>query len=130
MEPTASETKGSVLVVEDDETLREVLATILSRRGFRCESAENGVEAMQRVIEDDFDAVVSDIDMPHMDGTALTRNLTERFPDLPVMIVTGRLDDSCKESAIDAGAKEILEKPFEISEFMVRLHRMLHKFTE
>jgi len=129
MEPSASETKISVLVVEDDETLREVLATILSRRGYRCESAENGVEAMQKVEETNFDAVVTDIDMPQMDGTALTRNLTQRFPDLPVMIVTGKLDDSYKESAINAGAKEFLEKPFEISEFMMKLQRMLNKFT-
>ena len=129
MEPRDSETKVSVLVVENDETLREVLTTLISRRGYQCESAENGVEAMHKATQSSFDAVVTDIDMPQMDGIALTRSLTRRFPDLPVMIVTGRLDDSYMESAITAGAREFLQKPFEISEFMMRLRRMLYKFT-
>lgn len=126
MELRDSETKVNVLVVDDNESMREVLATILSMREHRCESAENGIEAMEKVMQDRFDAVITDADMPELDGIALTKELTQHFPNLPVMIMTGQPDDSLEETAIPAGAREVLKKPFEISELTVRLHRMLH----
>ena len=126
MEPNSSEVKFKILVVDDSECIREVLIILLSRRGHRCESATNGIEAVEKVRESDFDAVVTDLQMPEMDGIGLTRELHQHFCDLPVMIMTGQPDESLAESATRAGAREILEKPFEISDFMVRLHRMLH----
>lgn len=125
MEPRNSEDEANVLVVDDNETMREVLAIILSRKGYRCESATNGVEAMQKVMQGNFDAVVTDVDMPQMDGITLTRKLTQQFPSLPVMIITGQPHDNCMESAITAGAREFLRKPFEISEFVMRVQEML-----
>jgi len=126
MEPSRSEAKLNVLVVEDNDSVREVLTILLSRRGYRCESATNGIEAMQKVRQSNFDAVITDLHMPEMDGITLTRELTLRFPDVPVMIVTGQLDEHFRESAITAGAREVIRKPFAISELTVRLHRMLH----
>lgn len=125
MEPSGPEAKVSVLVVDDNEALREVIAIILSQRGHRCEFAENGVEAMRKVVRNSFDAVVTDVDMPEMDGISLTRILTQQFPNLPVMIITGQPHDNSMESAITAGAREFLEKPFDISEFVMRFHKML-----
>ena len=126
MHSSSSDAKYSVLVVDDNESVREVLTIMLSRRGHRCESATNGIEAMQKVKQSNFDAVITDLQMPEMDGIVLMRELSHHFPDLPVMIMTGQPDDSVVESAISAGAKEFVSKPFEISELMMRLHQMLH----
>ena len=126
MEPSSSDTKYNVLVVDDNESVREVLTIMLSRRGHRCESASNGIEAMQKVKQSNFDAVITDLQMPEMDGIVLMRELSHHFPDLPVMIMTGQPDDSLVESAMSAGARGLLSKPFEISELMMRLHQMLH----
>ena len=125
MELNSSEAKLNVLVVDDNDSVREVLTILLSRRGYRCESATNGIEAMQKVGQSNFDAVITDLQMPEMDGIGLTRELHEHFSGLPVMLMTGQLDDNLLESAIGAGAREVIIKPFEIPEFMVRLHRML-----
>ena len=125
MEPSRSEAKLNVLVVDDNNCIREVLTALLSQRGYRCESAANGIEAMQKVRQSNFDAVITDLHMPEMDGITLTRELTLRFPDVPVMIVTGQLDEHFRESALSAGAREVLGKPFEILEFKVRLHKMV-----
>ena len=84
---------------------------------------------MQKVKQSNFDAVITDLQMPEMDGIALPRELRElrqHFSDLPVMIMTGQPDDSLVEMAISAGARELLRKPFEISELMMRLQKMLH----
>ena len=126
MEPTNFETELNVLVVDDNDSIRETLTILLSRRGYRCKSAVNGREAMEKVAQAHFDVVITDVHMPEMDGITLTKELTRHFSDLPVMIITGQPDDSLVESAITAGAREVIRKPFAIPDFMVRLHRMLH----
>jgi DNA-binding response OmpR family regulator len=125
MESKTSETKLSVLVVDDCESIREVLETFLSRKGHRCESAANGVEAMIKVTESRFDVVVTDVVMPQMDGITLTRKLTQNFSHLPVMVMTAQDDEEFTASAFMAGARDVISKPFEITEFMVRLRKML-----
>ena len=125
MERKSSETKLSVLVVDDCESIREILETLLSRKGHRCESAANGVEAMVKVTQSRFDVVITDVLMPKMDGITLTRKLTRNFSHLPVMVMTAQFDGDSAETAFMAGARDVISKPFEISEFMVRLHKML-----
>ena len=119
------EPQFSILVVDDNENIREVLAAILSGSGYRCESAKNGLDAMERVRQSRFDAVVTDLEMPEMDGIALTREIRQQFPSLPVMVVTGHSDEEHRESAFRAGAKEFLSKPFDISDLIKKLHGML-----
>ena len=125
MEPSHSEVKLNVLIVDDSDCIREVLTALLSHKGHRCESAANGREAMEKVAQGHFDVVITDVNMPEMDGITLTRELALRFSELPVMIMTGQLDEHCRKSALLAGAREVLRKPFEISEFMLRLHKMV-----
>ena len=119
------EPEFSVLVVDDNESIREVLAIVLSGSGYRCESAKNGVEAMQRVRQARFDAVVTDLEMPEMDGIALTREIRQQFSSLPVMVMTGYSDDDHRETAFRAGAREFLRKPFDIPDLIKKLHGML-----
>jgi len=126
MESNGSERKASVLVVDDNEPMRETIAAILSDKGHQCESAENGIEALEKCKGTKFDAVVTDLDMPGMDGITLTRELTRCFLDLPVMLMTAHDDDSLEGAAKNAGAREFLRKPFDIFEFLTKFHRMLH----
>ncbi len=121
-------TTGSILkilVVDDSDSMREVLTTLLSLEGHQCESAANGREAMEKVIQGHFDVVITDVNMPEMDGITLTKNLTRYFTNLPVMVMTGQFDGGSRESALTAGARDVLGKPFAISELKVRLHKML-----
>ncbi len=125
MESSESKGKVSVLVVDDNEPMRETIASILSEKGHQCESAENGIEALEKCKGTKFDAVVTDLDMPGMDGMTLTRELTRCFLDLPVMLMTAHDDDSLEGAAKNAGAREFLRKPFDIFEFLTKFHRML-----
>ncbi len=118
--------KLNILVVDDSRSIRELLMILLSHEGYRCESAVNGVEAMEKATQRCFHAVVTDVQMPGMDGIKLTEELTRHFVDLPVMIITAHVDECSRQSALAAGAKEVLRKPFAIPEFMMRLHKMLH----
>jgi len=124
------EPQFSILVVDDNENIREVLAVILSGSGYRCESAKNGLDAMERVRQSRFDAVVTDLEMPEMDGIALTREIRQQFSSLPVMVMTGHSDEEYRESAFRAGAKEFLSKPFDIPDLIKKLHGMLPAHKE
>jgi CheY-like chemotaxis protein len=119
------ESNAIVLVVDDNEDLRDALVIILSGSGYRCESAKDGVDALKRVRQARFDAVITDVEMPQMDGIALTRELRQCFPDLPVMIITGHSDNEYKETAFRAGAQEFVTKPFNASDLIAKLHKAL-----
>lgn len=125
MEPNGIASKIRILVVDDNEDIREILAIMLSQTGYGCDSARNGAEALQKVSQSKFDAVVTDIEMPEMDGITLTRQLSQDTSHLPVMVMTGHSDDDYKEIALRAGAREFVNKPFDVPDLITKLHRML-----
>jgi CheY-like chemotaxis protein len=124
MEPGTTP-KLKILVVDDSQSVRDVLTMFLSLEGHLCESAVNGRDAMEKVAQTRFDLVITDVHMPEMDGITLTRELARRFAHLPVMIMTAQLDDLSRESAFTAGAREVLGKPFAIKEVTARLQKMI-----
>jgi len=115
-----------VLVVDDEEPMRKLIETLLSQKGHQCAAASSGLEALEKIKENKFDAVVADIVMPEMDGLTLTRELSKHDQSLPVMIMTGHADEYSAEAAIALGAREFINKPFSITEFVIRFHKMMH----
>lgn len=114
-----------VLIVDDEKMVRKLLASLLSRHEHHVEMAQHGIEALDIIRKSVLDAVVSDIVMPEMDGIVLTRELRKLHPDLPVMVMTGYGEKYSVESAIAAGAREFIKKPFSISEFITRFDKMM-----
>ena len=115
-----------VLVVDDEEPIRKLIVTLLAQKGHQCIAVSNGFEALDRIKKNKFDAAVVDIVMPEMDGLALTRELSKNYQTLPVMIMTGHVDEYSPETAIALGAREFITKPFSIAEFIIRFHKMMH----
>ncbi len=113
-----------VLVVDDEELMRWLIADLLSKLGHQCTLANNGMEALDQFNGNIFDAVITDIGMPEMDGIALTRELSSLCPDLPIMVMTG-YGKEYLELAIRAGAWDFIGKPFSIDEFIFRFTRMM-----
>ncbi len=114
-----------VLVVDDETGVRDLVVSILSNRGHRCRGAANAEEALHVLGQNGFDAVISDIVMPGMDGIALTKELLRRHPGLPIMLITGYAEIFSAEAALSAGAQEIIRKPFSIDEFYLRFLKMM-----
>ena len=113
-----------VLVVDDEEPMRKMMLTLLSRLGHQCITASNGIEALNIINQNKFDAVITDIIMPEMDGITLTKEIMILYPNLPIMVMTGHGKQYSAESAIAAGARDFIEKPFSIDEFILRLNKM------
>jgi len=105
--------EARVLVVEDDDTLREALCDTIAYGGYQVTSANNGVQALRVLQEHNVNLVISDVQMDEMDGHTLLREVKSRFPDLPMVLVTAH---GCVEKAVEAmqqGAADYLLKPFE-----------------
>jgi len=118
-----------VLVVDDQELMGKLIADILSRLGHRCGIARSGAEALEKMIQDKFDAVITDIVMPEMDGLALAKELLDLYPSLPIMVMTGHSKAYLPESVRLAGARDLITKSFSIDEFMLRFNKMMHNPT-
>src|SRR5437879_11152861 len=105
-----------VLVVDDEQSLRKVLAATLQREGYEVQVAADGEEALGALDRDGADVVVTDLVMPKMDGLSLLRKVVARHPDVPVIVVTahGRVDSAVE--AMKAGAFDFVTKPFEHAE--------------
>jgi two-component system cell cycle response regulator len=117
-----------ILVVDDESAIRELLSSALSSKGHKCDTAADGAEALEKFNATPFDAVVADIVMPRVDGLQLTRELIGREPDLPVMLVTGFVNQYVYDDAVKAGASDFINKPLAIEEFLMRFDKMMHNY--
>ena len=117
-----------VLIVDDEQELCNLLECFLAQAGHECRTANNGAEALRVMEHHPFDAVITDIVMPIMDGIALTRDIVKLRADLPIMIITGYSNDYTTNDALQAGAREFIVKPFTSSEFMLRFDKMMREW--
>ena len=126
----APEGSAKVLVVDDEVDLADMYARILGEFGYVVVTARNGEQALERLREQDFDAIVSDINMPGMDGLRLLRCVRERDLDVPVLLVTGKPALESAVQAVEFGALKYITKPIDMEGLLtavgnaVRLHRM------
>lgn len=118
-----------VLVVDDEEILCELIVQLMAMEGHQCQAVANGREALECMEVHSFDAVITDINMPEIDGITLTREVLSRYGDLPIMIITGFPDRYSSESALKAGAREFICKPFTSPELIVRFNKMMADFA-
>jgi DNA-binding NtrC family response regulator len=119
--------KYKVLIVDDEPAMRDIIATLLSSDGHLCYTASDGIEALKRTEREYFDAVITDVVMPHMDGITLTKELLKRNPSLAVAVMTGFSNQYTAEDVAAVGASDFLNKPFAIDEFSARFVEMMRE---
>jgi|WetSurMetagenome_2_1015567.scaffolds.fasta_scaffold583965_1 CheY-like chemotaxis protein len=115
--PRRNKSKYKVLVADDDSYVRFTIEALLSSMEHFCSVASDGTEALDKTRGEHFDAVITDLQMPHMDGITLTRELLKQNPLLPVMVMTGLADSRAAGNAIASGASMFISKPFTAEQF-------------
>ena len=121
-----------VLVVEDEEDIRDLLYYNLAREGFKVSVAEDGVEALERIRQDAPNIIVLDLMLPGIDGLELTRRL-RRDPTtahLPVLMLTAKKDDVDRIVGLELGADDYVTKPFNVRELVLRMRAVLRRTEE
>lgn len=118
----------SVLVVEDDTHMLEMISFVLSHEGYRVRGAVNGKEALAEMESSPADLVVLDVMMPVMDGWDLCRELRLLNPELPIIMITAKHETSQKVKGFGLGADDYLVKPFDPQELVVRIKAVLRRY--
>ena len=120
--------KPNLLIVDDEQVIREVLTEKLTSSGYHCEVAPNSTEALRKLDNSHlFSLVLSDIDMPGMNGMQLLREIKGRNADIDVVMVTGVVDIDTAIQAIRLGASDYITKPFNLDEVVLTVEHTLDK---
>jgi chemosensory pili system protein ChpA (sensor histidine kinase/response regulator) len=124
-EETAAQAAPLVLVVDDSLTVRRVTQRLLVREGYRVILAKDGIEALERLAEDLPHVVLSDIEMPRMDGFDLVRNIRgdARLRALPVIMITSRIAQKHRDYAAELGVDHYLGKPYSEEDLLALIGR-------
>lgn len=115
-----------ILVVDDEEAIREIVCSMLTSANYLCRQAGSGVEALALLQSgEEFELMLTDLNMAELDGNGLLARTKERFPDMPVIMVTAVHDISVALGAIRNGAYDYLLKPFERDQLLATARRAL-----
>ena len=116
-----------VLLAEDDAAIAEPLARALTREGTGASSSATGRRRWNRPVDPRFELLVLDLGLPKMDGLEVCRELRNRRPDLPVLMLTARTDEVDFVVGLDAGADDYVGKPFRLAELLARVRALLRR---
>ena len=107
---------GRILVADDDKTIRDMVSGFLECMRFEVALVENGIEALAAFLESSFDMVLTDLQMPAMDGLSLAIHIKERSPDTPVILLTGSDREAILRKVERGPVDSVIFKPFRMKD--------------
>jgi DNA-binding response OmpR family regulator len=116
-----------ILLIEDEPRIRAFLARGFGADGFAVEEAADGKTGLARALAEDYDLVVLDLLLPKLDGLSVMQELTEKRPELPVVILSARSDLRTKLKGFALGANDYISKPFSLDELLARARVQLRR---
>lgn len=116
-----------LLVVDDDDEIRELLEFDLSQSGYLIDTAADGMEGLNKAVTNNYDLVLLDVMMPKMNGFDVCKNLRKAKPEIPVLLLTAKGTIGDKTQGFDCGADDYLVKPFDIQEVLLRVKALLRR---
>ena len=117
-----------ILVVDDEDRIRRLLRMYLERDDFEVEEAENGADALELALNNDYDAVLLDLMMPEMDGIEVCERLRQE-KNTPIIMLTAKGEESNRVQGFEVGADDYIVKPFSPREVVLRLKAVLRRTT-
>ena len=125
---TAQAGHASILLIEDNRDISEMVGSYLEARGYLLDYAADGVTGLHLAVVNDYDAIVLDLMLPGLDGLSICRKLREEARrDTPLLMLTARDTQQDKITGLDAGADDYLVKPFDIRELEARLRALVRR---
>ncbi|MFH1216084.1 MAG: response regulator transcription factor [Pseudomonadota bacterium] len=117
----------NILIVDDEQELRNQLRKVLEQQHYRVEEAADGESALDKIWNDTYDLLLLDIMLPELDGLAVLAEIRKAGLDLPVLMLTARGDTGDRVRGLDLGADDYLAKPFSMAELLARIRAMLRR---
>jgi DNA-binding NtrC family response regulator len=116
---------SAILVVDDEEKIRTLLCNALTEKGHTTQNADNGENALALLKSNKFDLIVSDVNMPVMDGVALLKNVKDLRMNIPVIFMTAQGMEQTMKEAVQLGLDGFIEKPFNLNNLMDLINEKL-----
>lgn len=116
-----------ILVVDDETKIREMIRKYAEYEGFQADEACDGLEAVKKCEENNYDLVVMDIMMPNLDGFSACKEIKKQKPDLPFIMLSALGEEYDKVHGFDVGVDDYVVKPFSSKELMMRIHAILKR---
>lgn len=110
-----------VLVIDDEQMVLDAIETILEEMGYDVECFSDSVAGQESATGDDYDLILTDIHMPVRNGAELTEAILNEKPDARILVITAHPHDPLAKRALDAGAKALVKKPFDIGKILEHL---------
>jgi len=123
----SEQSQGTILVVDDEPSIRQALHVTLGNVGFEVAEAGSGEEALESIRQRRYDAVLLDMNMPGMGGMAACKEIRSMEPGLPVLMVTVRDSQDDKVEALESGADDYVTKPFHMRELTARVRAAIRR---
>ncbi|MDV6378672.1 response regulator transcription factor [Sporosarcina sp. GW1-11] len=117
----------TILLIDDERRMLDLLELFLAPQGFRCIKEENGAEGLARLLDEQIDLVLLDIMMPNKDGWEVCREIRE-FSNVPVIMLTARTDKRDLVKGLESGADDYITKPFDERELIARVNAVLRRY--
>ncbi|MBP8626623.1 MAG: response regulator [Syntrophorhabdaceae bacterium] len=116
-----------ILVVDDSSTMRKLINYILRKRDYHITEAEDGIDALEKLIDAKVDLVIADLNMPNMDGIELVRSLRNNYYhlDTPIIMLTTTRDENLRRAALEAGVNLFLNKPIQPNILLYKVESLL-----
>lgn len=119
--------RATILIVEDEENLREALKLNLELEGYEVTCAGDGLEALKKIENEFFDLVIMDIMLPEVDGISVTETLRLQNNEVPILIVSAKSSSADRVLGLKKGADDYLIKPFNLEELFLRIQKLIDK---
>jgi chemosensory pili system protein ChpA (sensor histidine kinase/response regulator) len=115
--------KPKILIVDDSLSVRKFLSGMLSKNNYEVETAKNGQSALEMLGQKDYDAIITDLEMPQLSGYELIEQIRadSRWDKLPVIVLTGRASKQIEQQALKLGANQFVIKPFKDKDLLAKL---------
>lgn len=123
----SEEMDAKVLLVDDEEEFCDLLSERLGNRGMKVDTVNSGEDAVSKVDNESFDAIIVDLSMPGIDGLETLRRIKEKRPDLEIIMLTGHATVQNSIEAMKLGAEDLLEKPVDLKALMEKIKEAKHK---
>ena len=126
----ANNPEATIVVVDDEPSIRELVSASLHFSGFDVKTASNGTEAIDVITQTDPDLVVLDVMLPDIDGFTVTRRIRQQGVEAPVLFLTARDDTQDKVMGLTVGGDDYVTKPFSLEEVVARIRAILRRTKE
>ncbi len=120
-------TKKKILIVDDDDEIRELLEFDVAQSGYYVDTAKDGLEGLNKALNNSYDLILLDVMMPKMNGFDVCKNIRNAKLSIPILLLTAKGTIEDKTEGFDCGADDYLVKPFDVQEVLLRIRVLLRR---